>query len=124
MSASFPCIGGIIAPPRIIITKNAEPWEVNLPSPLILNAKIEGHIIEQNKPPLKKAKIAIVPLVNKPTNIAITPNKPKVFNVRAGLSFPIKNPAICIATQIAKAKRCFTSNPEIAFTESTTAKAK
>ena len=89
----------------------------------MLNAKIDGHIIEQNKPPLKKAKIATLPVVNKPTSIAITPNKPNVFNVRAGLSLPIKNPAICIATQIAKAKRCLTSNPEIALTERTTANA-
>ena len=55
---------------------------------------MDGHIIEQNKPPLRKAKIATVPLVNNPTSIAITPNNPNVFNVSAGLSFPIKNPAI------------------------------
>ena len=85
---------------------------------------MEGHIIEQNKPPLKKAKIATVPLVYNPTNIAITPKRPNVFNVNAGLSFPIKNPAIWIATQIANANKCFTSNPEMAFTERTTANAK
>ncbi len=55
ISANFPCIGGIIPPPKIIITKNAEPCEVYFPSPFILKENIEGHIIEQNKPPLKKA---------------------------------------------------------------------
>ena len=35
---------------------------MNFPSPLILKAKMEGHIIEQNNPPLKKAKIAGIQL--------------------------------------------------------------
>ena len=58
MSANFPCNGGIIAPPKTIITKNEEPCEVYFPSPCILNAKMDGHIIEQNSPPLKKANKA------------------------------------------------------------------
>ena len=60
----------------------------------MLSAKIEGHIIEQNNPPLRKAKIATVPVVYRPSIIAITPKSPKVFKVNAGLSFPMKKPAI------------------------------
>ena len=50
----------------------------------MLNENIEGHIIEQNKPPLKKEKIAILPVVNSPKVIAAAPNKPKIFNVNDG----------------------------------------
>ena len=81
----------------------------------MLKEKIQGHIIEQNKPPLKNAKIAIVPLVNKPISIAITPNKPNVFSVSAGLSFPIKNPTIWIATQIAMSEKILVLNPGYKF---------
>ena len=54
-SANFPCIGGIIPPPKIIIIKNAEPCVVYFPSPATDKLNMHGHIIEQNKPPLKKA---------------------------------------------------------------------
>ena len=67
---------------------------MNFPRPLILSANIEGHIMEQNNPPLKNANIATVPVVNNPSNIANTPRRPNVFSVRAGLSLPIKNPPI------------------------------
>ena len=59
-----------------------------------LRAKIDGHIIEQKRPPLRKAYTAISPVVNKPTSMAISPSKPKIFNVESGLSFPRKNPRI------------------------------
>ena len=62
-SANFPCIGGIIAPPRIIITRNEEPCEVYFPRFFILSEKILGHIIEQNKTKLKKENIATFPVV-------------------------------------------------------------
>ena len=37
------------------IIKNAEPCVVYFPKPAIDKVKIQGHIIEQNNPPLKKA---------------------------------------------------------------------
>ena len=87
ISANFPCTGGIIAPPKIIIIKNDEPCEVYFPIPLILNEKIQGHIIEQNKPPVKNANNAILPEANTPINIAITPNRLNIFIVVIALSF-------------------------------------
>jgi len=39
MSANLPWIGGMIAPPKIIIIKKAEPCEVCFPNPAIANAK-------------------------------------------------------------------------------------
>merc|ERR1712078_817646 len=74
ISASFPCNGGIIAPPRIIITKKEEPCDVYFPKPVMLKENIQGHIIEQNKPPVKNANKAIFPDPNIPINIAIIPN--------------------------------------------------
>ena len=41
------------------------------PNPLILKAKIDGHIIEQQRPPLKNAKRAIYPVLNKPISMAV-----------------------------------------------------
>lgn len=55
ISANLPCNGGMIAPPKIIITKNAEPCVWYFPNPPSANEKIHGHMMEQNKPPLKKA---------------------------------------------------------------------
>ena len=55
ISASLPCIGGIIPPPKIIMIKNADPCAVYLPSPIIDKEKIELHIIEQASPPHKNA---------------------------------------------------------------------
>ena len=52
--------------------------------------QIEGHIIEQQRPPLKKANNAILPVVNNPISIASILN-PKILSVKAGLSFPAKN---------------------------------
>ena len=100
MSASLPCNGGIIAPPKIIIIKNAEPWEVYLPKPAILNVKIHGHIIEQNNPPDKNANNAKFPVVNKPISIPNIPRTLNIFSVLTGLSLAKKKPAICTATQI------------------------
>ena len=100
ISANLPCKGGIIAPPNIIITRNEEPWEVYFPRPLILRAKIEGHIIEQNNPPLKNANNAKLPDENNPTITDKTPKSPKILRVNAGFSLPIKKPPICNATQI------------------------
>ena len=99
ISANFPWRGGIIAPPKIIIIKNAEPWEVYFPSPEILNVKIHGHMIEQNKPPESKAYKANWPDVKTPIIIPIIPSVLNIFSVAIGLSFARKNPPICIATQ-------------------------
>ena len=55
MSESFPCNGGMIAPPKIIITKNADPCDWYLPNPANESEKIHGHMMEQNNPALKKA---------------------------------------------------------------------
>ena len=98
ISAILPCNGGIIAPPNIIITKKEEPCDVYFPKPLILNANIDGHIIEQNSPPLKNANNAIWPLENNPISTEITPSRPNILSVKAGFSLPRKKPPICIAT--------------------------
>ena len=89
------------------------------PNPWILKAKIQGHIIEQNSPPLIKANKATYPLENKPINIAIVPSTPNIFRVEVGLSFPKKKPAICKATKIAYQYRLDTSNPETELTPNT-----
>ena len=94
ISAILPCNGGIIAPPNIIITKKEEPCDVYLPKPLILNANIEGHIIEQKSPPVNKANKATDPEENNPIKIPIIPKRLNIFIVLIGLSFAIKNPKI------------------------------
>ena len=119
MSANLPCNGGIIAPPRIIIIKKEDPCEVYLPNPLILKSKIQGHIIEQNNPPLINENNATYPLENNPVNIAIIPNNPNILRVDVGLSFAKKNPAICIVTKIAYHNRWDISKPEEKFRNKT-----
>ena len=99
ISANFPWSGGIIAPPNIIMIKNAEPWDVYFPKPEILNVKIQGHMIEQNKPPESNAYKANWPDAKIPMSTPITPNVLNIFNVVIGLSFARKNPPICMATQ-------------------------
>ena len=86
MSASFPWSGGIIAPPNIIITKKEDPCEVYFPSPVILSEKMQGHIIEQNSPPVKNAKSAIFPEPNIPINIAIIPRELNIVIIFKALS--------------------------------------
>ena len=61
---------------------------------------MQGHIIEQNNPPLINANNATYPLENNPVNIAVIPSTPNIFKVDVGLSYPSKNPAICIPTRI------------------------
>ena len=87
ISANFPWIRGIIAPPKIIIIKKDEPWEVYFFKSYILIAKIHGHIIEQKRPPLIIENKAIFPVDSKPIIIAIQPNMLNIFNVEVGLSF-------------------------------------
>ena len=67
---------------------------MNFPKPFKLKANIEGHIMEQNKPPLRNANIATSPVVTNPIIIAVTPKIPNIFRVGAGRSLPIKKPAI------------------------------
>jgi len=50
--------------------------------------KMDGHMIEQNKPPLRKAYKETRPSVSKPVSMAMTPRMPKVINVFAGFSCP------------------------------------
>src|ERR1700759_3229172 len=83
-SAILPCNGGIIEPPRIIIIKNAEPWLVYFPKPVIDKANIEGHMMEQQRPPLMNENVATLPVVNKPISMKITPNIPNTDTVRVG----------------------------------------
>jgi hypothetical protein len=92
VSASIPCTGGIIEPPNIIIIKNADPWLVYLPKPVTDNEKIDGHMIEQHKPPLINANMAIIPVVIKPMIINIAPNTPNMASVRTGFWLPIRKP--------------------------------
>src|ERR1700744_2109516 len=85
LSANTPCIGGIIEPPKIIIINKDEPWPVYFPKPAMAKEKIEGHMIEQHKPPLTIANKPKVPVVHKPNIMVPTPNKPNIVSVRTGL---------------------------------------
>ena len=80
-------------------------------------------MIEQQRPPLRKANKAIFPVVNNPISIAIIPKNPKILSVKAGLSFPAKNPTIWIATHTANQNKIETSKPEMKLTNKTTPKA-
>lgn len=84
LSANTPCIGGIIDPPNIIIINNDDPWLVYLPKPAMAKAKMDGHMIEQHKPPLIMANIPMLPVVNKPITKVAAPNNPNRVNVRTG----------------------------------------
>ena len=58
-----------------------------LPRFFILKAKIQGHIIEQHKPPLKNANNAIFPVEKIPI---IMENKPRILNkVRVFCAFSL-----------------------------------
>ena len=46
--------------------KNADPCAVYFPKPVILSAKIHGHMIEQNNPPDNKANKANCPEAKTP----------------------------------------------------------
>ena len=46
----------------------------------MLKVKIQGHIIEQHNPPLKKENNAILPDEKKPKIIAIVPKTLKIFS--------------------------------------------
>ena len=94
ISANFPCNGGIIAPPKIIIIKKADPCEVYFPNPEMLKVKIQGHIIEQNKPPESNAYNANCPDAKMPMRTPTTPKVLKIFKVVIGLSFARKKPPI------------------------------
>ena len=84
----------MIAPPKIIIIKKADPCDVYLPNPAMLNVKIHGHMMEQNKPPDKKANSDTLPEANRPTSIPKIPRRLNIFNVFTGRSFAKKNPTI------------------------------
>lgn len=73
-----------MAPPKIIITNNDDAWLVYFPRPFIANVKIQGHMTEQNKPPLKKQNSATVPEVNKPRVIINTAQSARTVSVLAG----------------------------------------
>ena len=88
MSLNFPCNGGIIAPPKIIIIKNAEPCAWYFPKPPNESEKIQGHMMEQNNPTLHKAYTETIPTVVNPITVAINPNKLNIIKVRAGLFLP------------------------------------
>ena len=85
-STKIPWKGGIKAPPKIIMINNDEPWLVYFPKPLMAKAKIQGHITEQNKPPLIKEYSAKLPVLTKPIIIMAQAVKLNIIKVRAGLS--------------------------------------
>ena len=60
--------------------------EVYFPRPVILNENIQGHIIEQKRPPVKNANKAISPEPNIPINMAITPSKLNIAMIFKALS--------------------------------------
>lgn len=81
-------MGGITAPPKIIIISNDEPWLVFLPRPAMERLNMQGHITLQNRPPLINEKSATLPLVDKPTSINTIAEIPKNKRVRDGFSCP------------------------------------
>ena len=74
--------------------KNADPCAVYFPSPVILSAKIHGHMIEQNSPPESRANSANCPDAKTPINMPVMPRRLKIFKVAIGLSFAKKKPPI------------------------------
>src|SRR6266702_83181 len=89
VSATNPWMGGMIDPPNIIMIRKVDPWAVYLPRPVIDRVKIEGHMIEQQRPPLMKANVEKWPTVSKPTTIARIPNKPNITRVLTGFCWHI-----------------------------------
>ena len=85
-SPNAPWNGGMMAAPNIIMIKNADPWLVYLPRPPTPNEKIQGHIIEQHKPPEIIANTETMPLVNTPISMATVANKERVSKVLTGFS--------------------------------------
>ena len=88
LSPMAPCNGGIIAPPKIIMIKNAEPWLVYFPNPPTPKENIQGHITEQQRPPAINEYTEINPLVNTPINIAAVANAETAIKVLTGFSCP------------------------------------
>src|SRR4051812_19734488 len=93
-----PCKGGIAAPPAIIIISKEEPCDVYFPSPAMDKEKMQGHITEQNNPPLIKEYKAILPEVNNPISIIKAAMLPNNIMVKAGFSLARKKPAINTST--------------------------
>ena len=85
-SEIYPCYGGISAPPSIIMINNEEPWVVYFPNPARDKEKMQGHITEQNNPPLMKEYTASLPSVNKPIIIITPAIDANNIIVRAGFS--------------------------------------
>ena len=94
----------MMAPPKIIMIKNADPWAVYFPRPAILKVNMQGHIIEQKSPPDSSAYSANSPEAKTPTSIPKTPRTLNIFKVLIGLSLAKKNPPICVAIQTVKSK--------------------
>ena len=74
--------------------KNADPCAVYFPKPVILSAKIHGHMIEQNNPPDNKANKANCPEAKTPMTMPTIPRILNIFKVTIGLSFAKKKPPI------------------------------
>ena len=53
---------------------------------MILSEKMQGHIIEQNNPPVKNAKSAIFPEPKIPINMAIIPRELNIVMIFTALS--------------------------------------
>ncbi len=70
-------MGGMNAPPKIIMIKKPDAWLVYFPKPAVANEKMQGHMIEQNKPPVKNAYTLSVPVLSNPMSMAIVPNVPR-----------------------------------------------
>jgi hypothetical protein len=60
---------------------------------------MQGHITEQNRPPLINAYVAMIPVLRIPTSIAAAASTAKINKVFTGFSFPYNVPAIMIAMQ-------------------------
>jgi hypothetical protein len=81
----------MIPPPSIIMIRNAEPWLVYFPSPLMASVKIFDHIMELNNPIPMMANMAVLPDEVNPTSNMITHIKAKMESVVDATERPMKN---------------------------------
>lgn len=122
-SAINPCKGGINAPPKIIMMSKEEACDVYFPNPAMESEKMQGHMTEQNNPPLMKLYKAIFPELNIPTNIISAAIEPNIIIVLAGFPPERKNPTINSNMNGAKFNKSSNGLPEMELANKITPKA-
>ena len=79
-SESLPYINGKMAPPAIAMINKAEPILVNLPSPVMANGKMAGHIRELASPNAAMKPTEKYPEVTIAATEKTIPSKAQIFN--------------------------------------------